>query len=270
MTGPRPMFLDGTAGRLFAVHWPGDGRRTILFLPAFGEEMNRSRRMVTLLAHALAARGIGLLALDPFGTGDSEGDFAQARWEQWLSDAGTAAAWLRDHGQEVLWAGLRTGAALALAAARIERAGQVMLWQPVLDGTVFLNQLLRVRVAAGLGAEGDGVGGAEGDGVGGLRARLAAGETVEIGGLPLAPAMADALDHLRMEALVADWPGRILWFQIGGGPSVTQARRWRPDGREVAVVQVSGPPFWAIEETVAAPELLAATVNALTAREVAA
>lgn len=258
------MFIDGTAGRLFATHWPGGGDRTIVFLPAFGEEMNRSRRMVTLLAQAVAARGIGLLALDPYGTGDSEGDFAQANWRQWLDDAGTAIAWARARGQRVIPAGLRIGAGLALAAARAERTERVILWQPVLDGTAFLNQLLRVRVAAGLGAEGENVGR--------LRACLAAGETIEIGGLDLTPAMAKALDRLRILDLAEGWGGQIVWFQVGSipAPATALAARWRAGGREVTLVDLAGPPFWAIEETALAPALVAATVAAIAVPETAA
>lgn len=257
MSLPRPMFIDGGAGRLFAVHWPGGGDETIVFLPAFGEEMNRSRRMVTLLARAVAARGVGLLALDPFGTGDSEGDFAQASWRQWLDDAGTGIAWLRARGQRAVPAGLRIGAALALAAARAERTERVVLWQPVLDGAGFLNQFLRIRVAAGLGAEGESVGG--------LRARLGAGETIEIGGMELVPAMAEALDRLRLEDLAGDWGGQMLWFQVGGvpAPAAALAERWRIGGHAVTQIQVAGPSFWAIEETALAPELVAATAAAL-------
>src|SRR3546814_1526626 len=57
-------------------------------------EMNRSRRMAALQARALAALGIDVLLLDLFGTGDSAGDFRDARWEIWREDAMAAVAWL--------------------------------------------------------------------------------------------------------------------------------------------------------------------------------
>jgi len=77
-----PRFLDGLRGRLFVVRRApaaDDRGIDVVIAPPFAEEMNRSRRMMVLLAIALAERGFGCLAVDPFGTGDSDGDFADAR-----------------------------------------------------------------------------------------------------------------------------------------------------------------------------------------------
>ena len=59
-----PLFLDGGAGRLFAVHVRPEAaaRETLIYVPPFAVEMNRSRRMAALQARALAARGIGVPA----------------------------------------------------------------------------------------------------------------------------------------------------------------------------------------------------------------
>ncbi|HEY9550049.1 MAG TPA: hypothetical protein VIR45_11165, partial [Kiloniellaceae bacterium] len=88
--------LDGPAGPLFAVHHaaaPASRQGLgLVYLPPFAEEMNRSRRMAALQARRLAALGVDDLLLDPFGTGDSAGDFGDARWEIWREDARTAIA----------------------------------------------------------------------------------------------------------------------------------------------------------------------------------
>ena len=58
---PRPFFLDGGAGSLFAVHLPAasaDGpREAVLLFPPFAEELNKCRRQVMLQARAFAASG---------------------------------------------------------------------------------------------------------------------------------------------------------------------------------------------------------------------
>src|SRR5690606_29370002 len=104
----------------------------------------------------LAALGIDVLLLDPFGTGDSAGDFGEARWETWRADAEAAVAWLGERcgGPVGLW-GLRLGAVLAadVAAQANGRIAYLVLWQPVLFGERFLTQFLRLRVAAGMGGQ---------------------------------------------------------------------------------------------------------------------
>ena len=154
----RGHFIDGGAGRIFLTeHGPRDAgsvATALLILPAFAEEMNKSRRMYTLLAAELAARGTVTVVLDYQGCGDSEGDFEDARWSNWERDVRCAIDWIREGFGELPLAllGHRLGAALALTAAtaptaRIER---LLWWQPVLQGQQFLTQFLRLRIAGGL------------------------------------------------------------------------------------------------------------------------
>jgi exosortase A-associated hydrolase 2 len=88
----RPFFLPAGPRALFALHHEPTApvRGAIVYVPPFGEEMNKSRRMAALQARALAAAGWHVLQIDLFGTGDSEGDFAEATWDAWLEDIATA------------------------------------------------------------------------------------------------------------------------------------------------------------------------------------
>lgn len=265
-----PMFIEGRSGRLFAVFYPPSvldpniPKRALLCLPPFAEEMNRARRMAALLARELASRATGVLLLDTYGTGDSAGDFAEARWEIWRDDATTALDWLRDRGyRRRALLGLRLGACLALEVAgrvrpEIER---VVLWQPVVTGSVHLNQFLRIRVAAGLGA-----GDPSRETVKALRGRLAAGEIVEVAGYALAPQLAAAIDRLRLDELGVAAKMPIDWLEVAGGPTdslppaaETAAKRWRETGVQAAVKMIRGEPFWAIEETTIVSALIDAT-----------
>jgi pimeloyl-ACP methyl ester carboxylesterase len=146
-------FLASAPGERFCLYHAPAGvcRGALVYVHPFAEEMNKSRRMAALQARALAAAGFGVLQIDLHGCGDSDGDFGDARWEQWHADLATASSWLHARlGQPVgLW-GLRLGALLALDHARRHTVHQLVLWQPVLQGAAFLTQFLRLLVASGM------------------------------------------------------------------------------------------------------------------------
>lgn len=263
------VFLDGTHGRLFAVHHTAAEERRrglgLVYLPPFAEEMNRSRRMAALQARRLAEQGVDVLLLDPFGSGDSAGDFADARWEIWREDARTALAWLDGQGCKELglW-GLRLGALLAaeVAAQAPLPVTRLLLWQPVLSGDRFLTQFLRLRLAATMSSE------TGKETTKSLRERLAAGESLEIAGYELAPALAQALTNAKLAPCLqdlGDLPVDLL--EVGAGeeqPSLTAATAQlvdtlAQDGRSLRAQAIRGEAFWSIQEITLAPSLLDAT-----------
>jgi exosortase A-associated hydrolase 2 len=263
---PRPVFMDAPAGRLFAVLYAGEGaRRAWIYLPPFGEEMNRSRRMAALLGRALAGAGEALLVVDPSGTGDSDGVLDAVRWEHWQADAQAAVTWIRGQGLTPFGAiGLRTGALLALDLARRDSLECCVLWQPVIKGETMLSQLLRVRVAAGLET-------ASGETVKSLRARLSAGETLDVGGYAVSPGLAADLDALSLKEMGEGYRGRLIWMRVAADPSApvppavgAVMESWLRRRMDAEILQVDGEPFWSIEETTLAPVLLKRTVEVLT------
>ena len=272
-TGLHPFFLAGSAGSLFALfHAPRPGvpvRDGLIFVPPFAEEMNRSRRVVTLQAQALAARGHGVLVLDLFGTGDSAGNFTDATWQQWLADIATATTWMeREHGGAIALWGLRLGATLAAAAAARAEAGRytrLVLWEPVVRGETFLTQVLRARIAAGLGRDGETT-----ETTADMRRRLAGGEVLEVGGYGIAPELAAALDALDLASAPPSGQGAVLWLETtgpDGGALSPAARRvieaWRATGLAVIAGTVPAPRFWTLIETTVAPKLVEATCRML-------
>jgi exosortase A-associated hydrolase 2 len=238
----------------------------VLYIHPFAEEMNKARRMAALQARALAAHGLAVLQLDLHGCGDSSGDFGDARWDGWLDDIAQGCAWLRERSGRppTLW-GLRLGALLALDyAARDKDLASLLLWQPVLSGAACLTQFLRLRVAGDMLGSADSTSG----GTKALRAALAAGETLEVAGYALAPALAAALDAADATKLTPPCP--VHWIDVaagaGGEPSPASARlaaRWREAGAEVHLAQVQGEAFWATQEITECPALLEASLAAL-------
>jgi exosortase A-associated hydrolase 2 len=227
--------------------------------------MNKSRHVVAQAARKLAARGVGVLLIDLLGCGDSTGNLDEATWAAWREDVRLGADWLRSHGHEriVCW-GMRLGAVLAVECARelgaaVERC---VLWQPVLSGSTFLTQFLRLRIANEmLSQSGRGVS------VASLRARLAAGETLEIAGYPLTPQLASDLEARALEASPPPCP--VDWIEItpdaergASSAALRVAEGWRSEGVDVKVSVVVGEQFWAAAnaiELVQCPELVEAT-----------
>jgi uncharacterized protein len=278
-----PLFIDlGTApleSRFALLHRPaGPARGLVVFAPAFGEEMNRSRPMAALQARALAAAGHWVLQPDLLGCGDSAGDLADASWARWVDDIVAAAAWLRAEANApelalALW-GQRAGALLAAqAAAGCGEVAQLLLWQPPGSGKPLLQQFLRLAMAADLLEGSDGANGGNPrarTGTETLRARLQAGETLEIAGYRLPPAVALGLEAARL----APVPGlrRLVWLETipRAEPALAPAAAaviagWRETGTEVLAHAVSGPAFWQTTEIEEAPALLAATLQAMAA-----
>ncbi len=270
-----PSFIDGAAGRLFVVdHRPAratDRGADIILLPPFAEEMNRSRRMAALLARALAADGWGVLILDLYGTGDSDGAFADADWSIWCADVAAAADWLRRGGERpVDLMGLRFGGLLAAAVAgALPGVGRLVLWNPVTSGEAMLTQFLRIRLAASLGEADDGdAAGAEDTRA--LRRRLAEGERVDVAGYPIAKPLAAALDGARLGDATLPPGVAVDWFELlrDAGRAVPRASQrvaeaWTAAGVPVAMHTVVGEPFWSLPEITVAPALIQATRAAL-------
>lgn len=276
MPKPRlsPFFLPGPAGRLFALLIeppPGTGtERGVLYVPPFAEEMNRSRRMAALQARRLAERGSAVLLLDLYGTGDSDGDFRDARWEIWRADIAAALSWLQDKGLGPLqlW-GLRLGALLAVDAAAgpsptLER---IILWQPVVSGDALLTQFLRIRVAAAMDRA------HPGETTTALKSLLMEGTGVEVAGYELAPDLARALASARLESPSPPPEVPVHWLEIvaeAGAPPLPASRRvhqiWRDAGVGLIAETVTGEPFWALQEITLAPNLLDPTTHACEGR----
>ena len=235
----------------------------VLMVPAFAEEMNKSRRMTALTAQALAQRGMASVTLDLYGTGDSEGELDDASWERWVADVIRVRDWVADQGFSVTgMLGNRLGCALGAQAMR--QCGTVLtsavFWQPVIDGPRFMDQFLRLRVAATLMSE-DGK-----ESVSDLRKRLRSGETIEVAGYPLTNRLIASIDQVRLGA--GGVARRLHWMEVtrsldAGLPTPTSnaIEGLRGEGAEVTAHQILGEPYWSSTEIVVLPELIERTLT---------
>ena len=283
---PEPFFLDlapGPLGRRYALyHAPAAGLATgmVVHVHPFAEEMNKARRMTALQSRALAQAGFAVLQIDLLGCGDSAGDFGDATWAQWVVDVVHACEWLQTRQRDELpggratpplwlW-GVRAGCLIAAeAAARLRSSCNFLFWQPSVSGAPLLSQFLRMRVA------GDLIGGAAKGVMAQLRHELSGGHGVEVAGYLLSPAMSSGLERaaLRPPAGAATSSVRVEWFEVSPlegatlSPAATQAAtHWREAGFSIRTHLVRGPAFWQTTEIEDAPELLTATLAALTSK----
>lgn len=122
----------------------------VVICSSFAHEHGFSHRMLVEWARALSGIGATVLRFDYRGHGDSAGSFEQYTVEDLLDDVFAAITELeRRSGVECQGlCGLRLGATLAaLAASRDDREPFLVLWEPILQGDKYLDELLRVVLA---------------------------------------------------------------------------------------------------------------------------
>jgi len=261
----RPFFLEGSHGRLFAIYHPPATEPclgAIVHVPAFAEEANKSRHMVAKQARALALLGYGSLIFDYYGTGDSEGEFNEARWEVWQSDLLCAIHWCQTHvsPQICLW-GLRFG---GLVAASImpqisDGIDRLIFWQPIASGEQYMTQFLRLRLANSM------MSGKEKETVQDLKKRFTQGEDVEVAGYGLSSSLYNAICQQKLTDYDLAGVERVAWFEVNTKerPLSPVSRDiiddWRSHSTEVVSSNVTGSQFWSNQEIVFADHLIELT-----------
>jgi exosortase A-associated hydrolase 2 len=235
-------------------------RGTVVFVHAFGEEMNKSRRMAARMARLLAEAGWRVVQRDLAGCGDSSGEFGDATWDDWLADVHDEAA--AAIAQRPLWLwGQRAGALLATAVASRVRGCHLLLWQPVVSGAQHLQQFLRLHAGARIAGTGTAPAGQS------PAQRLRAGEAVEVGGYCVHPALASGLEQAKLE-----WPagfdGRIVWLELStmaplqlSAASTRCIAEWTERGATVEADVLNGSPFWQTQEIEESDALLQRTAE---------
>ena len=147
-----PFYFGPPDKLLFACcHEPALDRRrkcAVVICQPVGHEYINSHRALRQLASRLCYAGFTVLRFDYYGCGDSIGSAEEGRIFQWLEDISTAISEVRHRtgAVQVCVIGLRLGAALATIAAN-KRADveSLVLWDPVVSGKSYLDELLRLQ-----------------------------------------------------------------------------------------------------------------------------
>jgi len=188
----------------------------LLILPALFEEMNRTRRLLTLTCAALAQEGVRTWLPDLPGTGDHAEQSTAADVPRWR-EAVEALAHVAGGGRAVHLLAVRGGALLAEpGAASLYRLA------PQASGAKLLRDLWRTRAAAESEA-GSGITAAA------IEARSLGGETIVAAGYPITPTLAAQLRGTTSPALpiptrtAATAPGESVDIVLPGAPVWRQA-----------------------------------------------
>lgn len=245
-----------------------DTSSVVLLLPPFAEEMNKSRRLLTLQAQTLCEAGFAVAVFDFYGTGDSEGDFGDASIVRWQNDCEDVLGFLAAEGfTECVPLCIRFGALMLNHVLNVSplRITHAILWQPVTSGAQSLGQFLRLQSAANMMSS------ESGPSVGDMQNTLKAGESIEVAGYTISPDLFLESQGLKLDALEATRLERIDWFAIAGSAdaplpvaATRQSSKWVEQGLTVRTKIIEGAQFWAATELVVVPELVARTTAAVT------
>lgn len=256
----QPSFLDCRKRQIFVfLSRPTGARQCVIFVPPFAEEMNKCRRQTTEVALALNNLGYATLVLDLFGTGDSEGSFADANWDTWIDDLECVIDWVSNQ-ELVVDTLIANRLGCILAASSLLQSGhsvaRSVFVQPVEQGSKFMTQFLRLRVAASMMDAGPRESTQE------LRERLQNGETLEIAGYHLSPPLWKAIESLDIEEVLDACLGTLDVVEVSrfasNNPSASTERIFQSaKARELSAHchTVVGEPFWSSGEIVVNHEL---------------
>lgn len=144
-----PFFFGSPQRRLFGAYEApraAAGARAVLLCYPWGQEYIRAHRSMRRLASLLSRGGLHALRFDYFGTGDSMGSSREVSVSGWEQDIDTALEELRETSQvaRVALVGLRLGATLAaqVAARNKEIVERLILWDPIVSGPEYVQELL--------------------------------------------------------------------------------------------------------------------------------
>ena len=154
-------FIETDGERIFSVeHHPetSDPTKAYIFIHPFAEEKLWSHRVYVTTARAFCEKNIWVSRFDFRGHGDSEGEFSESSLERHLADIDSLVTHVKETCPNVSsfgLFGLRLGGAIAaLAAASRDDIDELILWDPVLNGDRYMQDILRSNLATQMAVKG--------------------------------------------------------------------------------------------------------------------
>lgn len=243
-----------------------------LVLSPFAEEMNKSRHLSCQLMNSLLLHGHDSFFHDPWGTGDSEADLDVASATIWQQHLFLIIEHLKTHGYRRLNIVASRYGSLQLfdLLSAIElplQLDKIVLWQPYLQTTSFLQQFLRLKIAEQM-AKGTKTSQKE------LERQLAEGEIVEVAGYPITQQFVCSIQALKdlthLPVRYQNTP--LLWIdtsmRLNISPTSENGLALLSQHFAAEFIQVQGAAWWNASELVQNPELIAQTVEFLTGKKV--
>jgi exosortase A-associated hydrolase 2 len=125
---------------------------TVIFVPPFAEEMNRSKRMYVLCARLLADAGIQSICFDFAGTGDSSGEWGDFNCQDWKNNLIDVYQYANKSSSKISLVTLRDSALISLELIKQAKIQiyKCVLWDPIDSGEVLIRQLMRMKIASAM------------------------------------------------------------------------------------------------------------------------
>jgi exosortase A-associated hydrolase 2 len=243
-----PIFFNRGSVRLFGVvHQPAstDDRRTpFVFCHPMAEEKLWAHRVFVSFARELARRGHWVLRFDCAGNGDSDLEFTDSSLSTAAADLAAGIDLLREktNSPRISLLGLRLGASLAYqVAATRNDVEDLVLWAPIVDGSRYLQEMLRINLTTQMAAFGE-----VREDRAALTAALQSGQSVNVDGYEFSKTMAAELEALALLKAPAAKAARTLIAQIDRGPAAVSRELQDLQSRlsTAAVEVVQEDPFW--------------------------
>ena len=205
----KPHFFGGDRGPLYGVYAEPridtpEPPAVLACYPIAGEYM-RAHRAFRQLSNLLTRKGAHVMRFDYYATGDSFGGLEDMALDRWREDIATALEELQELCgiSRVKLVGLRMGATLGLQAAEsLEAIDQVVLWDPIVEGSPYVDEL-------------------EAQHVGDKRARQENESTdgvIGVHGFPLPRALRDEIRSLDLRSWSGTRPPRVDLVVSQEGP----------------------------------------------------
>jgi exosortase A-associated hydrolase 2 len=243
-----PFFFGNDNSQLFGLlHRPRqpDVKDGFIFCHPFAEEKLWTHRVFVNFARRLADRGFAVLRFDFTGNGDSEGEFADLSLETYVSDVRRAYDTLLEaypNMERVSLLGLRFGAMIAwLAADRLPGLDRLILWDPVIKGASYMQEVLRTNLTTQMATYGKVIEKREQ-----LVEKLKSGDTVNVDGYELGHQLFQEVSATNLHEITLSKDVNALIVQIGKKqqPIRDDVRRLSEEFSKAAVNHVIEEPFW--------------------------
>ena len=144
-----PIFF-GRSAHLFGIFHPNVAavsRGAVVVAPPLLTENIRTHYACREVSMGLSRSGFDVLRFDFSACGDSHGNFAGLRVDDWVRDLEDAASELKDLTglNQLSVFSVRFSAALAAASSKNIRWDSIVMWDPILDGPAWVEQIEYVR-----------------------------------------------------------------------------------------------------------------------------
>lgn len=261
-------FCDLNGERVFVAHHRPEqsASRAVVMCSPLGEEKLWAHRVFVSLARDLAQAGFAVLRFDFRGEGDSDRQFEDTDLDTRVQDARMAVDRVLEWNPSVMdvtLLGLRLGASIAAAAASgNQRVSRLVLWDPVVDGSQYMQGVLRLNLMYQMALHRKVLENRDA-----LVARLATGGTVNIEGYELAEPLYAQVSAFRLKSVLQQFAGETFVVQIASEPG--EPRQELLDlARQLqhcSLAAVEEEPFWKEIRTFyqRAPELTRVTLRSL-------